>query len=848
MKKIVMAMAVGAIALAAWGAAGGLEELRGLVLAHAKLPVYNKQTLQIMVFCNEVERQGRMMVGTDAVLDLIRRDADVDSIRDGWGLRPYPLDAKLPEVLKFWSDRLYSDGVIITARADVDQETRMAYGDEPVFFRSPLLDLNGIGFEADFDKRTVLVKEDVNIVLRMQSSDPRELLAPGAKQPEKYEFVRAVSDSMRIDMANNQILLVGNVVVDEDRSIVNCDRMTIFLNRKDDAALKAANDRGELGSGSDMGGVSRVLCDGNVVVTRKLSPEEIVESGEQKAFADHLVYDLAMGTVPLTGDRQLPVVKRGRESMSGSTMTLHREEQRAVINGKSKVIVIQPPEKPGDKENFITVHSDDAEFDYLRNYGDFKGNVVIDDPRMQLKCANMRIDLKELPEAKAALPKEAESTLSGMPSFDAGSKRELDRVTCTGGVEVVRRDEMGRLLPGERGSSKEAVFDYMTRIITMTGDNPTLTRNADSLSGRELQIWVDGERICARDGSKVVLGARSAGPAQSAAAAAGAGQTVILSDSSDLNYGGNLLTFNDNVKVDDARLKLDCDRMEILLLEQNPAGAKEKKSAADVLVLENGADRSLSSVVCTGRVHAVDPGSDLRSEKLTLTFRPQAPGAPPGMFQSDGTELALIEADGKLVVVNTPEPGEQQQAAATGIGRNLGGLMKGGSAGPRTISADRGRVDFTKHLSEFHGNVHVRDDENSLKCDDMYLYAGKPAAGSGKEGEAPKAGIDDDPFALPGAETVPARISLTDTLDLKRVLCQNNVLFVRRTSDGQVQRAGGHQADYVVADRVMVVTGEPGKQPWMSAEGRRMYADRIIVNVENETMNAVGNTATVAEN
>jgi hypothetical protein len=34
----------------------------------------------------------------------------------------------------------------------------------------------------------------------------------------------------------------------------------------------------------------------------------------------------------------------------------------------------------------------------------------------------------------------------------------------------------------------------------------------------------------------------------------------------------------------------------------------------------------------------------------------------------------------------------------------------------------------------------------------------------------------------------------------------------------------------------------------MSAEGRRMYADRIIVNVENETMNAVGNTATVAEN
>ena len=75
----------------------------------------------------------------------------------------------------------------------------MAYGDDPVFFRSPLLDLNGIGFEADLGKRTVLVKSDVNIVLRMETSDPRRF-KPDAKLPEKYDFVRATSDSMRIDM------------------------------------------------------------------------------------------------------------------------------------------------------------------------------------------------------------------------------------------------------------------------------------------------------------------------------------------------------------------------------------------------------------------------------------------------------------------------------------------------------------------------------------------------------------------------------------------------------------------------------------------------------------------------
>ncbi|MBS1369683.1 MAG: hypothetical protein HPZ91_06965 [Lentisphaeria bacterium] len=841
MKRLMIATVAGMLALSAWSA-GDLSDLRGLVLTHAKLPVYNKQNLQMMVFCSRAERSGRAMVGYDAVLDLIRRGADVDSIRNGWNLKAYPLDAKLPEILAFWTERPYSDGVILTSRANVDQETRMADGDEPVFFRSPLLDLNGIGFEADFDRRSVLVKEDVNIVLRMEPSDPRRILAPGGKQPEKYEFVTATSDSMRIDMANNQILLVGNVVVDEENSVVTCDRMTIFLDRRDDAELRAANDRGGVGSGSDMGGVSRVLCDGNVVVTRKLSKEEIAKGGEQKAFADHLVYDPVAGTVVLTGDRRRPVVKRGGESLSGETMTLHREEQRAVISRNCEVVVFQPAEKPGEKGTYVTIGSDDVQLDYLRNCGDFIGNVVVDDPRMQLKCARMRIDLKELAQEKAQLSKEAAATLSGMPDFDAGSRRELDRITCTGGVDVMRRDAAGRLLPDERGTSRNAVFDYMTRTITMTGDAPTLKRGNDSLSGGELLIWVNDERVSARNGSRVVLGARTEAPGQ----AGRKGETVILSDSSDLNYGGNLLTFNDDVKVDDDRMKLDCDKMEIFLLEQASAGG-EKKGSGGALALDDlgNGDRSLSKVLCTGRVHAVDPGSDMRSDRLTLHFAPQAPGVKtPGMFQSDGTELVLIEADGALEIVNTPAPGEDQKAAES----DLGGLMKGGSGTPRKISSDRGQVDFRKNITEFHGSVHVRDAGNSLKCDDMYLFAGKAPAAPEKGAPAPAPDLDDDPFALASAGKVPARISLTENLDLRRVLCQNNVLFVRRTAGGEVQRAGGHQADYVVADRVMVMTGEPGKQPWMSAEGRRMYADRIIVDVVTETMRAEGNTSAVTEN
>ena len=48
-----------------------------------------------------------------------------------------------------------------------------------------------------------------------------------------------------------------------------------------------------------MRGVSRILCDGNVVISRKLSAEEL-RSGEQKALADHMEYDVKSASVTLS--------------------------------------------------------------------------------------------------------------------------------------------------------------------------------------------------------------------------------------------------------------------------------------------------------------------------------------------------------------------------------------------------------------------------------------------------------------------------------------------------------------------------------------------------------------------
>ena len=90
--------------------------------------------------------------------------------------------------------------------------------------------------------------------------------------------------------------------------------------------------------------------------------------------------------------------------------------------------------------------------------------------------------------------------------------------------------------------------------------------------------------------------------------------------------------------------------------------------------------------------------------------------------------------------------------------------------------------------------------------------------------------------------TVPARIGLSDGLELSRILCERNVELSRRTKEGELQQAFGERADYVVADRKVVMTGTPDNPPKMHASGSTMRGDRVIVFMENEQMKVEGNT------
>ena len=154
-----------------------MADLNGVSVNNAKIPFYNRGVLQSMIFADKAEYSAQLLFGYNVVIDMLRKNVDPDKIGDDWKLQVYPLKAALPEVVGFWKKRLsYCEAVIVSPEGSLDQRERTAAGDKEIWMRSPMLDLNGIGFAANFKQRQIRVNSEVNFVLRTAKSDPRQLL------------------------------------------------------------------------------------------------------------------------------------------------------------------------------------------------------------------------------------------------------------------------------------------------------------------------------------------------------------------------------------------------------------------------------------------------------------------------------------------------------------------------------------------------------------------------------------------------------------------------------------------------------------------------------------------------
>ena len=762
-----------------------ISDLRGLQLNHAKIPVFNKSRLQMVIFAGRAERRGEAMVGTDTVLEIIRAAADMDAINDGWDIKPYPLGAKLVEVLDFWKERIrYSDGVMNTPECEIDQIGRRAFGNRDVHFRSPMLDLDGVGFEADFDRRTISVNSQVRIVIRQGSADPAALLKTPGKLPAKYEYITAVGDSM----------LIGHVRVDEERVFLTCDRLTIFWGGEKKEA--AENDPAPDLSNS---GVDRILADGDVVITRK-------DNTAERVYADHLVCNVAKGTLKLTGDTELPkIVSANGEVLCGRTIFLERDTKRGLITGGCRIDGAPEKDEKGKRVVRQSLSSDTGFFDAANNFNDFNGNVRMRDGDRSIVCDRMRIvtaekpDQAKKPEKKTLKTPAADSSVSSMlGSGDFGGSREIKSAEFHGHVVLT-----------DAGSSRLSCDEMHADFAPAGGKTELATAR-----------WLRNVR------------------AETLGGEAGAEPGVITSDRGELDNRTDRVTFEGNVKGRRLNSTLDCRRLDIYLGRKKSAdgGAGAEKSASagksapvtGSIAAGTGGDRVIRKTVASGDVHVTDASGKLDCDKLSLYFSELAAGEKPapGMFQSGGAKLTDIAAEGNVVATNRAAAGSQSAP----------GIFSGKSSGDRVLRAQRGRADLTRNISHFSGDVSINDDENTLLCKDLYLFGVKHRPEPQVPGARPPEDPDADPFALPEytEDTVPSAINISDDVRLQRVLCIGDVKLERTDPDTKLkQEAGGDRCEYLTDTRHVTMTAVPPRRPWLRAEGRQQYASRIVYDLKD---------------
>jgi len=149
--------------------------------------------------------------------------------------------------------------------------------------------------------------------------------------------------TMDIDMENNVATLLGNVVVDDQDVKITCDKMIIYLEDKTEAPEEEGKDKSkkqtaEAAKASSRtaaeeddpaGGkqLKRIECYGEVVITHRADPKDTTQK-EQVATSDYAVYDVAAGTITLTGR---PVLTSGTDRLDAEKIVFEVDTGRTLI-------------------------------------------------------------------------------------------------------------------------------------------------------------------------------------------------------------------------------------------------------------------------------------------------------------------------------------------------------------------------------------------------------------------------------------------------------------------------------------------------------------------------------------
>jgi lipopolysaccharide export system protein LptA len=128
------------------------------------------------------------------------------------------------------------------------------------------------------------------------------------------------------------------------------------------------------------------------------------------------------------------------------------------------------PKAAAGEEDLTVITSEKLTFDYTKKFAIFEQNVVVTDPQIRLLADKLTVTFDENDRART--------------------------IRAEGQVYIVQEDK--------RAKSKLATYDVVTGKITLEGD-PTVTRGADTLSGKTITYWRDDNRVLVDGSSRLII-------------------------------------------------------------------------------------------------------------------------------------------------------------------------------------------------------------------------------------------------------------------------------------------------------------------------------------------------------
>lgn len=186
------AAALAALALFLAPAARGQDDGSRAVLSNFKLPEYSKEgKLKFIVYGKKAVNLGAEIDFDDVTIDIIKDEVkSVDDVKDLQNVRIYSIDEKEDKIKEFWKGKEHSAGLLYSPKALYDKNLKTARGDKDVHLRTKMMDVDGVGFEADYDKQQIFVKKNVKVILRNNEINKDKKEKGAGEKSEKEDKVK----------------------------------------------------------------------------------------------------------------------------------------------------------------------------------------------------------------------------------------------------------------------------------------------------------------------------------------------------------------------------------------------------------------------------------------------------------------------------------------------------------------------------------------------------------------------------------------------------------------------------------------------------------------------------------